>query len=275
MKDIKGYKILNINLNGIRHHVLFKKHESNKSDDRSIFLCNLPIATDFKILKKIFEKHSIGATIEKFTNSYLTDSIEDIVIDLPSLTSDLKEPEVNESFKLPKNCGVLTFIDKAAFQLAFTNLNKLSNKEEIIDWPINNNSFGSSYFLNQYQSQILDIQDLSNDVNQSLIDFDQAEKESMESFQNQKQLVDEDGFTLVVGYQRKTKAGILGNQQQLKNKLNSEKVQKKEKTKEKEDFYRFQLRQRKKDEMNDLLRKFKADQEKVQQMKEKKRFRPY
>ena len=47
------------------------------------------------------------------------------------------------------------------------------------------------------------------------------------------------------------------------------------KSKEKQDFYRFQLRQRKKEEMNELLNKFKLDQEKVRMMKEKKRFRPY
>ena len=51
-------------------------------------------------------------------------------------------------------------------------------------------------------------------------------------------------------------------------------VKKKKNNKEKEDFYRFQLRERKKAEMNDLLRKFKQDQERIRTMKEKKRFRP-
>ena len=105
-------------------------------------------------------------------------------------------------------------------------------------------------------------------------DFDNAEQESIENLQNQASLVDEDGFQLVVGSHRKTKAGILGKQN-LASTVESEKAKNKMKKKEKQDFYRFQLRQRKKEEMNELLSKFKSDQEKVRLMKEKKRFRPY
>ena len=78
----------------------------------------------------------------------------------------------------------------------------------------------------------------------------------------------------MVGPQRKTKAGILGKQK-LAATVESEKAKSKMKSKEKQDFYRFQIRQRKKEEMNDLLNKFKMDQEKVRVMREKKRFRPY
>ena len=67
----------------------------------------------------------------------------------------------------------------------------------------------------------------------------------------------------------KTKAGILGKQK-LASTVGVVKAQSKMKSKEKQDFYRFQLRQRKKEEMNELLNKFKLDQEKVRMMKEKK-----
>lgn len=279
--EIKGYKILNISLDkDIRHHILYKKHETltiDKDDSRSIFFCNLPINTNLKIFKKLFEKISIGSTIENFTSSYITDSIEDTYIDLPELTSDLdvsrqKTPEVNH--KLPKYCGVLTFIDKAAFQLAFTNLTKLTNKETLVLWP-RGEEYGSTYFLNKFKSQILDIGDLTQQVVDGLNAFDQAEHESIDNFKNQRQLVDEDGFTLVVSSQRKTKAGVLSQQKLAVDKAASELAKNKMKKKEKEDFYRFQLRQRKKDEMNELLKKFKHDQEKIRLMKEKKRFRPY
>ena len=67
----------------------------------------------------------------------------------------------------------------------------------------------------------------------------------------------------------------MGQQQLATNKAVSEQAQAKMKKKEKQDFYRFQLRERKKEEMNELLRKFKSDQEKVKTMRDKKRFRPY
>ena len=50
---------------------------------------------------------------------------------------------------------------------------------------------------------------------------------------------------------------------------------KKKKSKEKKDFYRFQIREQKKQEMNSLLKRFKEDQDKIKDLKEKKRFKPY
>lgn len=279
--EIKGYRIIPIRIAGSSniHHIFFKKHEAKESvtKDRSIFLCNLPVASDLKVLKKFFQSVAIGATIESFTESYLTDSIEDAFLDLTKLTSDLDiDSGINEtSAKLPKNCGIMSFIDKSAFQLAMTSLKKLSTDPKPVEWPLQTLQFGSKYFINKFNSKVLDIEELSQDVSESLINFNKAEKESIESFRNQRELVDEDGFTLVVGSQRKTKAGIMGQQQQATAKAESEKAQSKMKKKEKEDFYRFQLRERKKEEMNELLRKFKADQEKVKSMREKKRFRPY
>ena len=133
---------------------------------------------------------------------------------------------------------------------------------------------GSQFLLNKYRSRFLDPQELSDSVSQALVQFDEAERESMEQLQQQALLVDEDGFTMVVGSHRKTKAGIMGRQK-LASTVEVDKALAKMKKKEKEDFYRFQLREKKKQEMNDLLSKFKQDQERVRLMREKKRFRPY
>lgn len=277
--EIKGYKIVPVTIPKTKalHHLFFKKHEvKGGNENRSIFFCNLPIASTTKVLKKFFQHIAIGATIESFSTSYLTDIAEDVFLDLTKLTSDLDIPtEIDETrAKLPKNCGIVTFIDKSAYQLAMNKLRQISNDQKSVEWPLEN-SFGSNYFLEKYHSKVLDVDTLSEDVKQSLIDFDTAEKESIDNFKNQRELVDEDGFTLVVGAQRKTKAGILGQQKLAVTKAESDKAKSKMKKKQKEDFYRFQLREKKKEEMNDLLRKFRADQEKVKEMRERKRFRPY
>lgn len=286
--EIKGFLVLPVKLPEASrpHYIFFKKHDSknstnnseNNNANRSIFFFNLPINTSTASLRKYFQAVAIGSTIESYTPSLLTDYAEDIWVDLTKLTSDLElhqQEDIEARSKLPKNCGIATFVDKSAFLLAFNALKKLASSSTESDWPINASStFGSSYFLSKYQSQILDPEEISNIVSQALVDFDRAEKESMENLQQQTQLVDEDGFTLVVGSHRKTKAGIMGRQK-LAATVEVDKAKATMKKKEKEDFYRFQLRQRKKDEMNDLLKKFKLDQEKVRLMKEKKRFRPY
>ncbi|KAI5951726.1 hypothetical protein KGF54_004801 [Candida jiufengensis] len=279
--EIKGFNILPVKIPNTKstQYIFFKKHDtknnssSSSSDNRSLFLCNLPILSDLQTIKKYFQSVALGSTIESYVESYITTSTEDIWLDLSKLTSELDVSNVDSvGSKLPKNCAILTFIDKSSFQLAFNSLKKLSTNFTESIWPMK--EITSNFYIKQYQDQINNKEALSEQVSQALIDFDKAEKESIDNLHNQSNLVDEDGFTLVVGSHRKTKAGILGKQR-IANTIENEKAKTKLKKKEKQDFYRFQLRQKKKEEMNDLLSKFRADQEKVKLMKEKKRFRPY
>ncbi|KAK6198113.1 ribosomal RNA processing protein 7 [Scheffersomyces amazonensis] len=280
--EIKGFYVLPLEFPESKtfHYIYFKKHETkssestNSNQNTSLFVYNLPINTSITSLKKFFQDVSIGATISSFIPSKLTDYPEDVWLDLTSLTSDLElnnsNSEESESQKLPKNCGIIKFIDKSSFQLAFNSLKKLSAQSKPTKWAFE--TIDSTYYLKKYQNQILNSEEISTQVSQALIDFDKAEQDSINQIHSN--LVDEDGFTMVVGSHRKTKAGILGKQR-LAATVELNKAQGKLKKKEREDFYRFQLRERKKEEMNQLLLKFKEDQEKVRLMREKKRFRPY
>lgn len=279
--EIKGFGVLPVSLpkSSSPHYIFFKKHESkagSNTSNRALFMVNLPIETSFSTLKKYFQKTALGATIESFIPSLLTDFPEDTYVDLTKLTSDLELSQPNEAVeigsKLPKNCGIVNFIDKSAFQLALSSLKGLASDATVSNWPMVD--LGPGFLLKSIQQHTLDPETLTKDVAQALATFNTAEKESAEKLQQQAQLVDEDGFTLVVGTHRKTKAGIMGKQK-LAATVELEKAKNKMKKKEKDDFYRYQLRQRKKEEMNELLHKFKLDQERVRQMKEKKRFRPY
>lgn len=284
--EIKGFQILSVRLpesNG-SHYIYFRKHDvkGNQSatsqyiSGRLIFIFNLPIETNIATLKKYFQQVAIGATIETYYPSMVTDSEEDIYVDLSQLTSDIDYQQdghiLDISLKLPKNCGIITFIDKASFQLAFNSLKKLSNDSKSTNWPMP--TLGSKFLLGKYKGQICDPAKLAASVSSALSDFNRAEHESREDLKRQTELVDEDGFTLVVGSHRKTKAGIMGKQKYAAT-VASDNAKSKMKKKEKEDFYRFQLREKKKAEMTDLLKKFKQDQERIKIMKEKKRFRPY
>ncbi|CAK9440314.1 uncharacterized protein LODBEIA_P44140 [Lodderomyces beijingensis] len=283
--EIKGFQVLPVSFpeRKSKQYVFYKKHDAKNQasegpGDRSLFMANLPVMSDLSVVRRYFQTVALGATIESFTPSYLTNCPEDVWINLTKLTSDLPVNNIDEAAsKLPKNSAVVTFIDRASFQLAFSALKKLSASAQLTTWPLagaTSPSSSAAYYLAKLKSDVLDSEQLAAEVSQALADFDRAEKQSMEELQDQANLVDEDGFTLVVGSHRKTKAGILGKQK-LASTVESEKAKAKLKKKETQDFYRFQLRQRKKDEMNELLNKYKADQEKVRLMKEKKRFRPY
>lgn len=280
--EIKGFHILQVRLpdsSGL-HYIFFKKHEAKGAQSqtfsgRLLFMFNIPIETDVATLKKYFQQVAIGATVESYVSSLLNDCVEDIYVDLTKLTSDLEYGhgvEHEAALKLPKNCGIVTFIDKSSFQLAFNSLKKLSADSKSSNWPLK--TLGSQFLMLKQKAKICNASELAASVASALADFNRAEQESKEDLKRQTELVDEDGFTLVVGSHRKTKAGILGKQTATQS-VELEKAKKRMKKKEKEDFYRFQLREKKKAEMNDLLTKFKQDQERVKAMKERKRFRPY
>lgn len=251
-------------MDGTRHYMWYKRHDG--LDQRALFIVNLPAAADLGDVKKFFERVAIGATILEFTSSVLLDYPQEVWVNMLRLTSDLDLSVDLPKFRLPKNSAIVTFIDKSACQLAVSGLKKATN----VEWPLAGPM--ASYYAQKYQAKYRDAEELAVEVLEALADFGNAERQLMA--QLQKPLVDEDGFTMVVGLHRKTKRGLLGKQR-LAQTVEAEKAATKLKKKEKEDFYRFQLRQRKKEEMNDLLRKYKEDQERVKTLKEKKRFRPY
>lgn len=276
MSEIKGFGVLPVQVATTKHYIYFKKHESKASTaSRSLFLCNLPLQTSHTTIKKFLQNTAIGATVAAFVPSALTDSAEDVYIDLVSLTTDpdiaKNLPQPDEGTRLPKNCGVVTFVDTAAQQLALALLKKLATAQKTSQWPLNDDPTSVRY-VDALHRRVCDPEKLSEEVALALANFDRAEQDAKDNLQAQT-MVDEDGFTLVVGSNRKTKLDILGRQKAVQEEL--QKAAKKMKKKEKADFYRFQLRQQKKEEMNELLMKFKADQEKVRVMRERKRFRPY
>ena len=90
--------------------------------------------------------------------------------------------------------------------------------------------------------------------------------------------MDEDGFTLVVGKNTKSLNSIrkkILNKNPLSKHENKAKPISNIDKKAKKDFYRFQVRKRKKQEINQLLSKFKEDQERIKVMKAKRKFNPY
>lgn len=261
---MKGFDQVEVTLDNTRHYMWYKRHDG--LDQRALFVVNLPAAASLADVKKFFERVAIGATIQEYTPSVLLDYPQEVWVNMLRLTSDLDLSVDLPKYRLPKNSAIVTFVDKSACQLAVLGLKKADE----VEWPLAGAM--ASYYALKYQAKYRDADELAVEVLEALAEFGSAERQLMQNLQ--KPLVDDDGFTMVVGLHRKTKRGLLGKQK-LAQTVELTKAAAKLKKKEKEDFYRFQLRQRKKEEMNDLLRKYKEDQERVKTLKEKKRFRPY
>lgn len=287
IEEIKGFQVVPLLLQpskflknqSIKHYIYVKKHQSNTDKElaeRSLFLINPPINSTLSNIKNFFKKISQSSIIENF---FLNVENLDYEINLTKLTTDLydqDEKNLQEGIKLPNGTGLVVFVDKAAANLAFSKIKKYvkNSHEDLYQWNFNEDQPASIRFTKAYQNDILPAEQTSEAVAQALEDFEKREADSISQLEEMKTLVDEDGFTMVVGKNRKTKKGILGKIDSV-NKVVKDKNEVKSKKKEKEDFYRFQIRERKKLEMNELVKKFRQDQERIKELKEKKRFRPY
>lgn len=270
MSEIKGFLVLPVTLPATKfceetvHYIYIKKHQSNNElSDRSLFLINPPLDSSLSKFKSLFQKISPNSIIENFFNN---DENLDYDINLSNLTSDLYE---ESSLKLPNKTCLITFLDKSGLNLAYNNIKKCKS----IEWP-KNEKISSIKMFDLYNANRLNTDEYSTFINQEINAFESRESNSINELKHMKDIVDKDGFTLVVGKSRKTKKGIFGKIDSL-TKKSEIKEQSKMKVKEKKDFYRFQVRENKKNEMNELLKKFREDQEKIKILKEKKRFRPY
>ncbi|KAJ8128254.1 hypothetical protein O1611_g5382 [Lasiodiplodia mahajangana] len=115
-----------------------------------------------------------------------------------------------------------------------------------------------------------------NDVVQAVVDayftvFNRKEEEAQQLAKRLRNEPDEDGFVMVTRGSRNAPARR-DEAEEAKQRMLDKQQKKKD---EMQDFYRFQLRERRKAEQMELLKKFDEDRKKVQAMREKRgKFRP-
>lgn len=120
-------------------------------------------------------------------------------------------------------------------------------------------------------------QDLMEQCNQIMEEYEESEKEAIEAKQNP--AVDDDGFTTVAyssstGAKRSFEEGVTTT--------NRRKGSKRSRTKKKmggatelSDFYRFQQKESRRQTVQELRKKFQQDLEKVKRLKDEKHYRPF
>ncbi|XP_028155628.1 ribosomal RNA-processing protein 7 homolog A [Diabrotica virgifera virgifera] len=125
---------------------------------------------------------------------------------------------------------------------------------------------GLNLWVKNYNNSICDRDVLRKKVEQFMADFDSQEKKD-----KTEENVDDEGWTVVTKGGRKPG---LSRKESLANKLN-EKVQKGAKKKELKNFYTFQIRESKKEQIALMRKSFEKDKEKVALMKQGRKFKPY
>lgn len=249
MTIINGYTVIPIVVSAkepVYHVIYARKHQAKKdgsdaSSENVVFVTNLPKDTTQINIKELAQ--AFGNTI-------------------------VQEFEYHEK----ESRGLIIFVDKVSCQRFLSKAKNYDPKQSPLTWTCHQSS-GRDRYLQLHREKYIPRDVLQANVDEYMEEFVQLEEERLQEVQQMAGQIDEDGFTLVVGSKRKSKGGIASAKAVTQEVMSAQESKKRKK--EKADFYRFQIREQKKLEMNALLKKFQDDKEKIKEMKEKRRFRPY
>ncbi|THW14395.1 hypothetical protein D6D23_09400 [Aureobasidium pullulans] len=272
---------------------------------RELFAVNLPIDATEAHLRALFATHGGGARVERVEfEGQRTGKKVTAPVTSKSQSKKRKRGEEKEKLvELPEvwdrrvggsgwTC-VVTFVDVAAMEMGVKEVKKaVKGGEEIIwgegvegkvpglgaasefcfysdlsgdgDFVANMCETG---YLSHHALRFPSTAALQASVDAYMTSFAEQEATRARALARQRAEPDEDGFVTV------TRGGRMGPARLEEAQEKAEKQ--KEKAKGKEDFYRFQMREKRKEKANELLKGFEEDRKKVEAMKMRRnKFRP-
>lgn len=294
IRDVHDYAILHLAMPTTQsftiptNHIIYVQPNSPKfptSDTpRELFIVNIPIDSTLSTFRNIFKEHLGGYRIESI--SFEGPSRNTLL----STNRKRKQPNQEENIPLDIQCPwpqssqiqrlhhsgstcILTFVDVISAQSAMATIRKTTKS---IPWSDNmTKNSGLERYKSLYKSQYPSTELLQAAVDNYMSQFSNMENERSKSRIKLRQEPDEDGFVTVVkggnGIGAGRSIGNLALEEELKEKLERQA----EKRKPKDDFYRFQMRERFKDEAIKLRRGFEKQREKVAEMRKvRNKFKP-
>ena len=298
-----------------RLHTGSSKTKNRYPNDRTLFLVNVPPdATEREIIllfknagtveKVVFDDNDIEDEINGGSDSDSEiEEVEAIQEDQPrkrrKVSKNEKGPPVVTPLPRPSlrilrktgGCAHVIFLDSSSLERALS-------PSKPRPWPRSDEPLGIAHYVALYASlrPPLDIIREHADTYMELFEYEQAKKKQKASHRKGEAIVDEDGFTLVTrgGAYGKTLGGGVGVASKKFDKSGSQsaRTRKKKEKKEKEGFYAFQKAEKQRNGMYapysthwvltlrstaimDLKKKWEEDKEKIEKLKESKKFKPY
>lgn len=169
--------------------------------------------------------------------------------------------------------AIVTFVDAASAQLALKEAKRATKGKTEIIWGEGVRgvpALGSKRYASHHALRYADHAVLQQSVDAFMTAFAAQEEARAKALARLRSEPDEDGFITV------TRGGRQGPGREEEAKAKQEELKKREKSRIKEDFYRFQVREKKKEEAKDLVRSFEEDRKRVEEMKKRRKgkFRP-
>ncbi|TQS31763.1 hypothetical protein Golomagni_07945, partial [Golovinomyces magnicellulatus] len=166
--------------------------------------------------------------------------------------------------------AVVLLADDKSVQLVLKAIAKVNKSKKYPVWgeglPDDLPELGTSWISAHLQMSRIDKAATQHSVHAFFTAFNQKEKDAVELAKRLRNEPDEDGFVTVTRGGRAAPASR-NEAEEARDRMIEKQAKRKSETR---DFYRFQLRQRRKDEQAALLRRFDADRRRVNAMKEQR-----
>jgi len=278
------------------HHIYVRPHAPKiptASDSRSLFLVNVPIDSTEQHIRSIFASLLGAGRFETviFENERRNApvSMETQLVQKTKGNKKRKHSDVAESgdsgSELPRvwnrplhrsgSTAVAVLADEKSVELALKATKKANKSGEYPVWGTGVSkaaALGSARYMAHQTMRYPPKELLQSAVDNFMAEWNRKEEDAARLAKRQRNVPDEDGFITV------TRGGRVGPARQHDAEEARKKELEKEEAKRKAmgDFYRFQGRERRKEEQGELLKRFEEDRKRVEGMKTERRgrFRP-
>ena len=291
-REAAGFAVLSVTLpkstaypREVKHYLFIKRQESpdeEERSERSLFITNIPSLTSELHIKSLFKTQLQAGLVDQVVFS---DEVNVRESSKPSqnnrnsrkrkrITADDLDHSL-ESYTLPptstdiphvlgSNC-IAVFVDKASADVALKAVKKAAKLETQLDWGEGIEEQLPPVGLERYKQHNTAQYPSRNDMVQLVDDYMSAYNQMMElrskDAAKKRQTADEDGFIPVM---RGTRGAA------RKEDIEEVAAKHKQKSRTLEDFYRFQMREKRKEGQMERLKGFEEDKRRVEELKRRR-----
>ncbi|PGH16953.1 hypothetical protein AJ80_05021 [Polytolypa hystricis UAMH7299] len=273
------------------HYLYLQPHEPRIPDpdsSRSLFVVDVPINTTETHFRHLFGTQLSAGRVQRVEFHVAPTKKSNLPVPFqgkPSANKSLKRKRVTsedlqiglDTVELPRTWdrelqrsgshAVVVFVDRPSMEASLKAAQKAAKNRVNIVWGDGLKDklppLGSRRYLTHGQLRYPSKAELARTANDYMAIFARFEEERTREAARAAEEPDEDGFIKVT---RGTKINDVAREEEMKELL----AKQKKKSKGLENFYRFQMREKRKERQGELLRKFEEDKKKVEEMKRRR-----
>ena len=228
-----------------KHQLFFKEHSVRKQEPeyprgRTLFALNVPPYATTEVLKECFGKHCGAVSNVSFANQKGFKTSYVVFED---------ESSLEKALELPENY-VMT----------------LNSKDRV-------GLIGLTKWCREYNGSICSEKEMKEEIESYMQNYDKRIVNKIANEKAMEEAEENDGWVTVSG-RKKRGQFALSRKESTVNKVHAKEEQK-DKKKELRNFYTFQIRESKKQNLAELRKKFELDKKRLQDLKSKRTFKPF